>query len=879
MNHHNRRNFCKAFFLPVLLFVATAAFSQCPDNIGFEKGTFDNWQLSEGLVSKIDGSISTNPVSSSNRITIIQNTYPQVLDPYGQFPINSPNGSNYSIMLGTNSTGGHAQTVSYTFTIPANQDNYSIIYNYAVVLQNPTHQAWQQPGFYSKVFDVTANQYIDCGAFNFVASSNLPGFQLSNVGTAVYYKPWSPITVKLVGYAGKTIRLEFTSHDCAPGGHFGYAYLDVNENCTSPVSGNVYCNGSNSVTLTAPFGFSSYAWYNSDYSQILGTSNVLKLTPIPAPGALFHVVVSPYAGLGCLDTLHTTIQLSPQAFKLQTVDSIVGCSPNLVDLTASFVTAGSSPGLTFSYYTDTSQINYVPTPKQVNSNGTYYIKAVNSDGCSDLKPVTVLFTTAPNFVVNNPPAVCYPDKIDITNASVTAGSDAGLRFSYWKDTAATISVSNPQLIDSSGVYFIKVNNAGSCLLVKSVNVTVSKTPVLTIHDQTACGSVNITSPVGFTSDQSDITSTFWQDSAATMHLVSPDSIEVSGTYYVKATNLLGCSSIAAIQAKVFPVPNLMVTDPVGVCSPIKIDITNTSVTAGSDAGLIYSYWNDTAATISLSNPQLIDMSGTYFIKANNSGICFMVKPVHVIVSQSPVVTIHDQTACGSVNITSPIGFTSDQSDIKTTYWKDAAATINVMTPDSIAISGTYYVKATNSIGCSTIAAVQATVFGFPYFTVTQAPAVVLPVTIDLTALVKSTTNTVSSFSYWMDHATTIPVIKPSAIAASGLYYIKATSIDGCVVFDSVNVTVNEPPIVPPNIFSPNNDGINDTWEIPLLRFYPQCTVDIFDRGGRLVFHSYGYSTPWDGKINGKVLPIGTYYYLIKSNSKHPPIAGGITIIQ
>jgi hypothetical protein len=55
------------------------------------------------------------------------------------------------------------------------------------VLQEPGHSSWQQPSFSSKVFDVTANKYIDCGSFTFVASHNLPGFELSDFGDAVYF--------------------------------------------------------------------------------------------------------------------------------------------------------------------------------------------------------------------------------------------------------------------------------------------------------------------------------------------------------------------------------------------------------------------------------------------------------------------------------------------------------------------------------------------------------------------------------------------------------------------------------------------------------------------------------------------------------------------
>ena len=716
----SRCNLIKTLFTPILLLIITGSLAQCPDNIGFEKGSFQNWVIYDGKISSANGAILTDVVDSSNRVTILKNTYPQTVDPFGEFPVNSPNGSNYSIKLGDTSGMWHAQTVSYTFTIPANQDNYSIIYNYAVVLQNSDHADWAQPGFTSKVFDVSANHYIDCGAFNFVASANLPGFQLSSKGKDIYYKSWSPITIKLTGYAGKTVRIEFTSHDCAYGPHFGYAYIDINENCASPVSGNVYCNNTNSVSLTAPFGFSSYTWYNADYSKIVGTSNILKLNPHPPSGSLFHVVVTPYPGLGCLDTLHTTMQLSPQTFQLQTVDSIVGCNSNLVDLTAPFITAGSSPGLTFSYFTDTSQTNYMPTPKQVNTAGIYFIKAVNNAGCSELKPVTILFTKPPNVVVNNPVPVCFPN---------------------------------------------------------------------------------------------------------------------------------------------------------------KIDLTDTSLTAGSDAGLVYTYWKDSVATNILPNPQLIGATATYYIKAATSVSCFVVKPVYVTVSKSPLLTVANQASCGFVNITSPIGFTSNETDVKTSFWQDSTTTIKLSAPDSIKISGTYYIKVTNSVGCSVIAAIEATILPLPYFTISQSPVVFLPATIDLTALVKSTTNTNSSFTYWQDSAATISVIDPTKVSSSAMYYIKSTSADGCIVFNAVEIIIKAPPIIPANAFSPNNDGINDTWEIPLLRYFPNCSVEVFSRSGQLVFRSIGYNKNWDGTFNNRILPIGNYYYIIKTSAAANPLSGSVLLIR
>ena len=242
------------------------------------------------------------------------------------------------------------------------------MYNYAVVIQNAGHEDFQQPRFTSRIFNVTDNQYVDCGAFQFVASGDLPDFCLSKNGQEVYYKSWSPITINLFGYAGKTLRLEFTTNDCAAGAHFGYAYVDVNENCSTPLSGNVVCVNKDVVTLTAPYGFKEYNWYNGDFSQRLGTENILKLFAA-IPGTRYAVEIIPYPGLGCQDTLRTIIQLSGDPFNFQVVDSVIGCVIPGIDLTAKLITAGSTPGMFYSYFSDPNLLKPVPFSKEV-QNGT-----------------------------------------------------------------------------------------------------------------------------------------------------------------------------------------------------------------------------------------------------------------------------------------------------------------------------------------------------------------------------------------------------------------------------------------------------------------------------------------------------------------------------
>ena len=538
--------------------------STCPVNIGFEQGSFENWECNLGTITRADGTISLRPSQpSSGRHTLVQNSYPQRLDFYGGFPVNCPNGSGYSIQLGNSRTGAEVERLSYTFTIPQDQNNYSIIYNYAVVFENPDHADWEQPKFTANIFDVSNDTYIGCSSFSYTASSNLPGFKESPQKQNVYYKTWTPVTIKLSGYAGRTIRLEFTTNDCSRGGHFGYAYVDVNQNCTSPVSGNVYCANTESITLTAPFGFSGYRWFTADFSKVLGSENTLLLDPVPPPNTTYAVEVIPYPDQGCLDTIYTTTIFSGSALNLKVANSVSGCISSGVNLTSGNIISGSSPGLSYAYFTDLTQTNYVPTPKFISNSGTYYIQATNSAGCTAVKKIGVTIETLPVFKVTDPQSVYRPVTV---NLSKTVSSATGLIF-------------------------------------------------------------------------------------------------------------------------------------------------------------LYSYWSDTLATKELMLPESIDKNGTYFIKASNR----------------------------------------------------------------------------NAPTCSTI----------------------LP----------------------------------------------------------VKVVIKEPVITPPNAFSPNGDGIHDDWHIPQLAYYPECYVEIYNRSGRILFRSSGYNTPWDGKYEGRNLPVATYYFVIKLNTELPPIGGSVTLIK
>jgi gliding motility-associated-like protein len=98
---------------------------------------------------------------------------------------------------------------------------------------------------------------------------------------------------------------------------------------------------------------------------------------------------------------------------------------------------------------------------------------------------------------------------------------------------------------------------------------------------------------------------------------------------------------------------------------------------------------------------------------------------------------------------------------------------------------------------------------------------------------------------------------------------KATSIYDCA--DSVTTIIDVVPFVP-NVFSPNEDGINDV-------FMSGLDLTVFDRNGLTVYQG---TTGWNGKYNGHLIDPDTYFYLIRypsRNQQMQTIKGYITVVR
>ncbi len=133
------------------------------------------------------------------------------------------------------------------------------------------------------------------------------------------------------------------------------------------------------------------------------------------------------------------------------------------------------------------------------------------------------------------------------------------------------------------------------------------------------------------------------------------------------------------------------------------------------------------------------------------------------------------------------------------------------------------------------------------------------------------------FYRWSDNSTD----KNLSHVAEGTYSVTVTDFNGCSVTGEVQAgSMHKMCLVIPEAFSPNNDLINDTWNIDNADLYPQIEISVFNRWGQTLWVSEkGYPVQWDGRSRGEGLPVDSYHYVIDLHNGSRLIVGTVTIMK
>ncbi|HMK03774.1 MAG TPA: PKD domain-containing protein [Ferruginibacter sp.] len=604
----------------------------CPPNIDFESGSFNGWTCytgtvySNGASNSISFNYSGGPVG--NRHTIYSANQGAGQDPYGDFPISCPNGSGYSIKLGNDQSGTESEGVSYDFTIPANANIYNLIYNYAVVFQDPSHLPSEQPRMEIEIMNISDNTTIHCSSFTFFAGgSPLPGFELSqNPGsnTAVWFKRWTAVSINLDGLAGKAIRLFFKTADCTFRRHFGYAYIDVNTECSDRFVGADFCPDDTAVNVTAPYGYQSYTWYNSTFTQVLGNQQTLTFAPPPAAGTSVAVVLVPYNGYGCLDTLYTDLT--------DTLNLIANAGPNQSSCNHNLVQLGvpPKPGWIYEWSPATGLSNAnIANPLANPSSTTTYALSMrhNGGGCRSTDTVLVKAAILDNTLTVEGSAAWCIGSGDSTVLKVPPAADS---VQWFRNNIAIIGATQPVYkVTQTGVYRALVFNFAGCILpTVAQEVDISSIPVagFTVNKNTQCF---LNNRFTFTNYSTNAVGNMYYkwifgDGFTAVTRDVSYSYKAAGTY--KVMLIVNSNSICAdtTEFTITVHPNVFSSftiDPICVDLPV-LPVNNTIEPGNTPVYYLWDFGNGTTTTLRNPPPQVYTIAGDYVMSLSvSSGQC------------------------------------------------------------------------------------------------------------------------------------------------------------------------------------------------------------------------------------------------------------------
>jgi len=638
------------------------------------------------------------------------------------------------------------------------------------------------------------------------------------------------------GYSSNsTFSLSFNCTGNAPANPTGISISETSGN--NPNDGMICSGGTAQLSVSGSSGTTYWFSGSCGSSTSLSVGNGVTLNVSPTVTTTYYAR-NYSGGVWSTSCASFTITVNPSP---STPSNPTSNSPQCNSVT---ITRSGTPPTGTTWYWQGTTANGTSTTLgsgttyTATTTGTYYIRARNTNGCwstsSGFNSVTVSGSgsTPPNPTSNSPQC----NSVTITRSGTPPANETW----YWQGTNAngtstTLGSGTTYTATTSGTYYIRSRNTSGCWSNSSGSTTVSIggtpiTPSNPTSNSPQCNSVTITRsgtpPAGVT--------WYWQGMNANGTSTSLGSgatytATTSGTYYIRARNSSGCWSSSSGSVSIS-----ISAEPLSPANPTSNSPQCSSVTlsrSGTPPSGVTWYWqgtnpNGTSTTLGSGSTYTATTSGTYYIRAMNSSGCWSSSSGSINVTitglpNNPQNPTSDSPQCTSVTLTRsgtpPAGVTW--------YWQGAnpngtSTTLGSGANYTVSSSGTYYIRAMNSIGCwsASSGSVVATVSGLP-----QAPATPVSNSPNCSSVNISWNGTPPSGTVWYwqgtnanGTSTTLGSGANYTATSTGTYYIRALTSNNCwstlstglpvVVLSSSSATQNQ--VVCNSYIAPN--GINYT---------------------------------------------------------------------
>lgn len=477
------------------------------------------------------------------------------------------------------------------------------------------------------------------------------------------------------------------------------------------------------------------------------------------------------------------------------------------------------------------------------------------------------------FATQNP--LCDGEKV-LLNGAVSGASN----YKWFKDGNLLIGESNATYeVTSAGIYKVEVEISASCTATDEIVIEYAApiiTSVLTLlqcdDNSDGISTFNLTKANGLIASNLTIEDYYLTQIDAeneTTKIQNPTNFSnsIANQVIVRVRNEFGCIGFVTLQLQI---PNNITSsvtkeycdqdnnqDGLTQFTIQDFDAVSLEILTTLPSGYSLSYHTTIqdavlqANAISMPFSNTIASLQTLYARVINGEDCYGIIPVNLIINTFSPLNFEDETIGICSGIPQIIGIDTGFSS----YSWNANPTL---TSNQISVTqpGTYIVEVTNLKNCKA---------SKTFLITASESAIIGSISIDdfngqnNSVLINYTG--IGDYEFSLD-GSTFQESNYFTNVLPGDYTVYIVDKKGC---DTVKTEITV--ITYPTFFTPNGDGFNDTWNIKNIDIYPNCSLEIYDRYGKLLKNLSANDSGWNGKISNENLPADDYWFILTLSNK------------